>query len=311
MDLKRTASRLTACLLLAGTLITPALATSGTVNTEGSYLRLRSEASTKGFVLRNLAHSTQVEVLEKLDNGWCRVSCDGVTGYVSGKYLTIAEEAAQAEVPENAVALAEAPAEAQSDEAAQAGGEEALYIKITTGTLNVRSGPSTEYDKVGTLHSGRVVQVLETLEGWYRIEEGYISSEYAVQADPSQVSKGQEIADYALQFLGYRYVHGGTSPKGFDCSGLTTYVYKQFGYTLNRTCSGQLDNGTPVSMSELQPGDIVIFRKGNSSKKATHVGLYIGNNQFIHASTPTKGVIISKMSDSYYTSGFVGGRRIV
>ena len=311
MDLKRTASRLTACLLLAGVLITPALAAAGTVNTEGSYLRLRSEASTKSTVLKNLAHNTLVDVLEVLDNGWCQVSCDGVTGYVSGKYLTIAEEAAQAEVPENAVALAEAPAEAQADEAAQAGGEEALYVKITTGTLNVRSGPSTEYDKVGTLHSGRVVQVLETLEGWYRIEEGYISSEYAVQADPSQVSKGQEIADYALQFLGYRYVHGGTSPKGFDCSGLTTYVYKQFGYTLNRTCSGQLDNGTPVSMSELQPGDIVIFRKGNSSKKATHVGLYIGNNQFIHASTPTKGVIISKMSDSYYTSGFVGGRRIV
>lgn len=311
MDLKRTASRLTACLLLAGVLITPALATAGTVNTEGSYLRLRSEASTKSTVLKNLAHNTLVDVLEVLDNGWCQVSCDGVTGYVSGKYLTIAEEAAQAEVPENAVALAEAPAEAQADEATQAGGEEALYVKITTGTLNVRSGPSTEYDKVGTLHSGRVVQVLETLEGWYRIEEGCISSEYAVQVDPSQVSKGQEIADYALQFLGYRYVHGGTSPKGFDCSGLTTYVYKQFGYTLNRTCSGQLDNGTPVSMSELQPGDIVIFRKGNSSKKATHVGLYIGNNQFIHASTPTKGVIISKMSDSYYTSGFVGGRRIV
>ena len=311
MDLKRTASRLTACLLLAGVLITPALAAAGTVNTEGSYLRLRSEASTKSTVLKNLAHNTLVDVLEVLDNGWCQVSCDGVTGYVSGKYLTIAEEAAQAEVPENAVALAEAPAEAQADEAAQAGGEEALYVKITTGTLNVRSGPSTEYDKVGTLHSGRVVQVLETLEGWYRIEEGYISSEYAVQADPSQVSKGQEIADYALQFLGYRYVHGGTSPKGFDCSGLTTYVYKQFGYTLNRTCSGQLDNGTPVSMSELQPGDIVIFRKGNSSKKATHVGLYIGNNQFIHASTAKVGVIINNLSDYYYTTGFVGGRRIV
>lgn len=317
MDLKRTASRLTTCLLLAGTLITPALAASGTVNTEGTYLRLRSEASTKSAVLKNLAHNTVVDVLEELDNGWCQVSCDGVTGYVSGKYLTIAGEAAQAEVPEDGVALAEAPAEeaASAEEAnpveAQADGEEALYVKITTGTLNVRSGPSTDTDKVGTLHAGRIVQVLEALDGWYRIEEGYISSEYAVQADPSQVSKGQEIADYALQFLGYRYVHGGTSPKGFDCSGLTTYVYKQFGYTLNRTCSGQLDNGTPVSMSELQPGDIVIFRKGNSSKKATHVGLYIGNNQFIHASTPTKGVIISKMSDSYYTSGFVGGRRIV
>ena len=307
MDFKRTASRLTACLLLAGALITPALAVSGTVNTEGTYLRLRSEASTESAVLKNLAHNTLVDVLEVLDNGWCQVSYDGVTGYVSSQYLTIAEDEAPAEeaAPAAAQAVDASPVEAQSGE------EDTLYVKITTGTLNVRSGPSTETDKVDTLHAGRVVQVLETLDGWYRIEEGYISSEYAVQADPSQVSKGQEIADYALQFLGYRYVHGGASPKGFDCSGLTTYVYKQFGYTLNRTCSGQLDNGTSVSMSELQPGDIVIFRKGNSSKRATHVGLYIGDNQFIHASTPTKGVIISKMSDSYYTTGFVGARRIV
>ena len=306
MDFKRTASRLTACLLLAGSLITPALAVSGTVNTEGTHLRLRSEASTDSAVLKNLAHNTLVDVLEVLDNGWCQVSYDGVTGYVSAEYLTIDGEAPTEEA---------APAAAQAEDAgpveAQSGEEDALYVRITTGTLNVRSGPSTETDKVDTLHSGRVVQVLETLEGWYKIEGGYISSEYAVQVDPSQTSKGQEIADYALQFLGYRYVHGGASPKGFDCSGLTTYVYKQFGYTLNRTCSGQLDNGTPVSMSELQPGDIVIFRKGNSSKRATHVGLYIGDNQFIHASTPTKGVIISKMSDSYYTAGFVGGRRIV
>lgn len=308
MDLKRTASRLTACLLLAGTLISPTLAATGTVNTEGSYLRLRSGASTKSTILKNLSHNTLVDVLEVLDNGWCQVSCNGVTGYVSGQYLIISEEAAASTAAQTDEA---APVEVQSDEAAPAGEEDTLYVKITTGTLNIRSGPGTEYDKVGSLHAGRVVQVLEVLDGWYRIEEGCISADYAVQVDPSQVSKGQEIADYALQFLGYRYVHGGTSPSGFDCSGLTTYVYKQFGYTLNRTCSGQLDNGTPVSMSELQPGDIVIFRKGNSSQRATHVGLYIGNNQFIHASTPTKGVIISKMSDSYYTTGFVGGRRIV
>ena len=112
-------------------------------------------------------------------------------------------------------------------------------------------------------------------------------------------------------FLGYRYVYGGASPSGFDCSGFTSYVYKQFGYKLNRSASDQLDNGTPVSRNELQPGDIVIFKKGNSSKRATHVGLYIGNNQFIHASTAKVGVIISRMSDAYYTTGFVGGRRIV
>ena len=286
MDFKRTASRLTACLLLAGALITPALAATGTVDTGNSILRLRTEASTEGAVLKKLTNNTQVEVLEILDNGWCRVSCDGVTGYVSGKYLAIDQEEAETD-GDDAPEDESAQAAAQADEA---GGEDALYVRVTTSVLNIRSGPSTDNDKTGSLRAGRVVQVLEA---------------------QASASKGQEIADYALQFVGYRYVHGGASPKGFDCSGLTTYVYKQFGYTLNRTCSGQLDNGTPVSMSELQPGDIVIFRKGSSSKRATHVGLYIGNNQFVHASTPTKGVIISKMSDSYYTKGFVGARRIV
>ena len=311
MDFKRTASRLTACLLLAGALITPALAATGTVDTGNSILRLRAEASTEGAVLKKLTNNTQVEVLEILDNGWCRVSCDGVTGYVSGKYLAIDQEEAETD-GDDAPEDESAQAAAQADEA---GGEDALYVRVTTSVLNIRSGPSTDNDKTGSLRAGRVVQVLEALDGWYKIEEGYISSEYTVPADPAQAqasaSKGQEIADYALQFVGYRYVHGGASPKGFDCSGLTTYVYKQFGYTLNRTCSGQLDNGTPVSMSELQPGDIVIFRKGNSSKKATHVGLYIGNNQFIHASTAKVGVIINNLSDYYYTTGFVGGRRIV
>ena len=135
------------------------------------------------------------------------------------------------------------------------------------------------------------------------------------QADPSEgteSSKGQEIVDYALQFVGYPYVYGGSSPKGFDCSGFTSYVYKHFGYSLNRSASGQLDNGKAVSMSQLQPGDLVIFKKsGTGSKRASHVGLYIGNNQFVHASTSKVGVIISSLSSSYYTTGFVGGRRIV
>ena len=121
-----------------------------------------------------------------------------------------------------------------------------------------------------------------------------------------------QAVQLALSFVGYPYVYGGSSPKGFDCSGLTSYVYKQFGISLNRTCSGQLDNGTPVSMSELMPGDLVIFKKyANSSQRASHVGLYIGNGQFVHASTYGVGVIVSKMTDAYYTTGFVGGRRVV
>lgn len=304
MNFKRTLSRLTAGLLLASTLITPALAATGTVNAEGSKLRLRSEANTSSSVLTYLPHGTQVDVLSDLIEGWYQVSYKGTTGYVSGEYLTVAEDSAAVPVPQAAEPAAAAPA-----------ADSKVYIKVTEGPLNIRSGPGTDYDRVGSLSVSRTAEVVERLDGWYKIGNGYVCADYVTEIDAAayqaSYSKGQEIADFALQFKGYPYVHGGSSPSGFDCSGFTSYVYKQFGYSINRTCSGQLDNGTPVSMSELQPGDIVIFKKGNSSSRATHVGLYIGNNQFIHASTAKVGVIINKLSDYYYTTGFVGGRRIV
>ena len=302
MRLKHAATRLTAALLLVSSLITPAFALTGTVNTGNEVLRLRAEANTKSDILKNLANGVQVEVLNTLENGWYQVSCGDIQGYVSGKYLVL--EDAAAEPPAEAV-----PAAAEVQE------EVKTYVQVTDGPLNIRSGPGTDYDRAGSLPTGRVVEFQSLEDGWYKIDAGYISADYVKEVDASQINatalKGQEVANYALQFVGCRYVHGGTSPKGFDCSGLTTYVYKQFGYSLNRTCSGQLKNGRPVSMSELQPGDLVIFKKGNTKEAATHVGLYIGNNQFVHASTPKVGVIISSMSSAYYTTGFVGGRRIV
>jgi len=291
MRMNRIAIRLTAAALLVSTMIIPTFALTGTVDTDGDVLRLRADANTGSEILKNLTDGVQVEILETLENGWYQVAYEDVKGYVSGEYLRLeGEAAAQAEEPRT-------------------------YVQVVDGPLNVRSGPGTDYDKAGSLATGRIVEFQSLEDGWYRIDAGYISADYVKEVDASQVDasalKGQEIANYALQFVGCRYVHGGTSPKGFDCSGLTTYVYKQFGYTLNRTCSGQLKNGRAVSMSELQPGDLVIFKKGNTSSAATHVGLYIGNNQFVHASTPKVGVIVSSLSSAYYTTGFVGGRRIV
>lgn len=304
MNLKRTASRLTAGLLLAVSMVSPALAATGTVNTQGSSLRLRSEASTDSAVLTKLPHKTQVEVLDQSVAGWYQVSYKGIEGYVSADYLIVTEDETQ-----DPAAAPASPAAEPTDQLA-----EAMYIKVLQGPLNIRTGPGTDYDRVGQLSVGKTAEVLDVLDGWYQIETGYVCGDYVQEVDAEEAqnsTKGQEIADYALQFLGYRYVYGGASPSGFDCSGFTSYVYKQFGYKLNRSASDQLDNGTPVSRGELQPGDLVIFKKGNSSKRATHVGLYIGNNQFIHASTSKVGVIISRMSDAYYTTGFVGGRRIV
>ncbi len=308
MNFKHTVSRLTAGLLLTASLVTPALAATGTVNTEGSTLRLRSQASTDSAVLTKLPHNSQVNVIDQPDAGWYHVSYKDMEGYVSADYLIVTEDG---EAP--AAAPAAVPA-AQSNAAPTDQLADVMYIKVLQGPLNIRTGPSTDYDKVGQLSVGRTAEVVDVLDGWYQIETGYVCGDYVKEVDAAEAqnsTKGQEIADYALQFLGYRYVYGGSSPSGFDCSGFTSYVYKQFGYKLNRSASDQLDNGVAVSRSELQPGDLVIFKKGSSSKRASHVGLYIGNNQFIHASTSKVGVIISRMSDAYYTTGFVGGRRIV
>ena len=231
MHLKMTITRLTAALLVSSTLAAPVLAASGTVNSGGDPLRVRADPNTSSQILTKLSDGTQVEVLEQAENGWYKIAHEGISGFVSGEYLVVHEED-----QEQAVALAaEADAEAAS-----------TFGRITASSLNVRSGPSTDHEKVGSLAAGRVVELLEESDGWYRIENGYISTEYVTIVDPSQISKGQEIADYALQFVGYPYVYGGSSPKGFDCSGFTSYVYKQFGITINRTASTQLDNGTQI-----------------------------------------------------------------
>ena len=115
-----------------------------------------------------------------------------------------------------------------------------------------------------------------------------------------------------MQFKGYRYVYGGASPSGFDCSGMVYYIYRQFGYNVGRTSTDQLRNGYPhVSRSNLQPGDIVLFeRTYTSSRPATHSGIYIGNGQFIHAANTRSGVVITSLSNDYYSSRFICGVRI-
>lgn len=119
----------------------------------------------------------------------------------------------------------------------------------------------------------------------------------------STSSNGSAVVAFAKQYVGYKYVSGGASPSGFDCSGFTTYVYKHFGVTLNRTAAGQYSNGR--SVTSLQAGDLLMFSYG---KGISHVGIYIGGNQFIHAANSRSGVRIDSLST--YKSHYVGARRI-
>jgi cell wall-associated NlpC family hydrolase len=111
------------------------------------------------------------------------------------------------------------------------------------------------------------------------------------------------VVGIAMQYLGVPYVWGGSSPRGFDCSGLVAYVFAQIGVSLPHSSYAQFGMGTPVSISQLQAGDLVFFTG------ASHVGIYIGGGQFIHAPHTGDVVKISSLS-GYYSSNFAGGRRI-
>lgn len=116
------------------------------------------------------------------------------------------------------------------------------------------------------------------------------------------------VVNYAMQYLGNKYVHGGQSlENGTDCSGFTCYVYKAFGYSLSRTPQGQYTSaGREIDMSQIQPGDVICYSSNGS--KCTHVGLYIGNGQIIHAANSRKGVIISNYD---YDGVILGVRSVV
>lgn len=132
-----------------------------------------------------------------------------------------------------------------------------------------------------------------------------------VQQTVAKSSVGDKMAQMARGYVGYKYVYGGSNPStGFDCSGLVYYICGQLGYSVNRTADNQIYNGVAVSKANLQPGDLVFFTNYQTNKGIGHVGIYIGNNQFVHASTPTTGVIISSLSEASYVNRYVGARRI-
>lgn len=131
----------------------------------------------------------------------------------------------------------------------------------------------------------------------------------------SQKSRVQEILDYAFQFRGVPYRHGQSSPRGFDCSGFTSYVFKRFGISLDRTSGGQISDGKRVSRSELQPGDLVFFNGRAVGKRIGHVGIVTQVNddntfKFIHAAC-SRGITESHSTETYYSRRYMGACRVV
>lgn len=263
---------------------------AGTVTADA--LRLRSTPATEGEILATVSSGTSVVVLDEAEDGWYKVNYNSVEGYMSGEYLDVATKA-------------------ETDLG---------YGKVDAdgSTLNMRAGASTSFDSLCSIPSGTVLELEGVYEGWYKVtyagNTGYVSSDYiTITTEPTTASSsalGEQIVALAKQYLGTPYVLGGNGPSSFDCSGFTKYIYAQFGYTLNRTATDQLQNGVSVSRSELQPGDLVFF-KYNTSKPVSHVGIYIGNGEFIHASTNRYVVQIDQMNSGHYDNVYVYARRIL
>lgn len=294
--------------LAASLTIGASAASFGTGIVNATSLNFRSSPSTSSASLGQVKNGAQVEVLEDAVDGWYKVVHSGLTGYMSAEYLIVT------------------PLEGESISQAEDGELSDLgngKITLESGSLNIRAEASTLGTKLGTIPNGTVVALDDHSDGWYLVTydgiTGYVSDEYiTVTSEAITVVKkgttGDDIVAKAREYLGCPYVYGKAGPNSFDCSGFTSYIYKQFGFSINRTASTQLNNdGVSVAYADLQPGDLVFFRDYSCTKSASHVGIYIGGGQFIHASSSRSatGVKISSLSETWYANRYAGAKRIL
>lgn len=274
------------------------------VKADALYLR----ESPGGEIITTLPQDTMVAVLNN-SSSWYKVVANGKEGYVSSEYLT-----------------------------------GSLTTDFSLGsakivcdtTVNFRSQPNTSSSVLASLRNGTVVSVTGVQGGWFKVtyngQKGYVHPDYLsfsnVQSSGSTGSSGSSsitppsnsvsyngssekraaVLEYAAQFLGTPYVYGGSTPSGFDCSGFTSYVFKNTVGSIPRVAQAQFDATTRVSMDELLPGDLVFF--GSSASSISHVGIYVGNNQFIHS--PHTGDVVKYDSlTGSYASRFQGGGRVI
>ena len=278
----------------------------------GTDVRVRSGAGTGYDILKTLDKGTLVELTVQ-EGDWYRISYDGARGYIASQYVT------------------------RYDSATGLSGAG----KVTADVLNIRSAPKSGSTSLGTASHGAVLTVTGIEGSWFAVSyngvSGYVASQYVLICSPSTADtsapetpeetpaetpdetpadnpaatvSGSEIVSLAQQYLGVPYVYGGSSPSGFDCSGFTMYIFAQVGVKLPHGATSQLSYGASVSRSELQPGDLVFFQ--DYGAVASHAGIYIGGDQFIHASSSYYNghcVVISSLTETYYNSHYYTARR--
>lgn len=258
----------------------------GIAQVEG-HLNVRAEADIGGKLVGKMTNNAACEVMDIVGE-WAHIKSGEVEGYAHTDYLMLG-----------------VPAMAKAREIAT------VQAKSTESGLRVRTEPNTDCEILTTMGAGETLPVIEVLEGWIKVsvddEEGYISDEYAkVEEELStactmtELLYGEGVSDvrvelcqFAKQYIGNRYVWGGSSlTKGTDCSGFTMTVLGKYGIKLPHSAASQSKMGSGVSLAEARPGDLVFYAKGS---RVNHVAIYIGNGQVVHASNPREGIKISSV----------------
>lgn len=252
-------------------------------------LNVRKGAGTDSKVVGKMSNHDACEILGKKD-GWIKIKSGKVKGYVKSGYLLMGDAA---------LAIAEKEVE--------------TVATVNTTTLRVREDTSTDSAIVSLVGEGEDLVVEKIVDDWYKVEvddqKGYISGDYVTisqklptASSVEELENGTGVSDtrvslvqYALQFVGNRYVWGGTSlTNGIDCSGFTMQIYARYGISLPHHAASQPGYGTRISASDAQPGDLFFYGSGST---ISHVGIYIGNGQIVHASNARTGI---KISSAYY-----------
>jgi cell wall-associated NlpC family hydrolase len=190
-------------------------------------------------------------------------------------------------------------------------------VAVSVG-MNFRSQPFIGNNVISKLPKDTAVTLLEAGEMWHKVSHngrtGYISAEYSTlhTGEKPDNSFRAQVAQFAMQFLGVRYVWGGTNlNSGVDCSGFTQSVYRNYGIQINRVSRDQFNNGTRVTRAQLRVGDMVFF-SNDKPGVVQHVGIYIGNGQFVHAASGSANrVIVSHLDEQFYRTRFLGGTNVI
>lgn len=251
-------------------------------------LNIREEPDVAAKRIGYMDHDEKGQLLE-LGDEWVKVLyTEGNEGYVARQYVAIEEQFVYAK------SIEEEEQERQAQLILAQRAQESEEITPENTAIQPTAIQATEIQAAAV----QTTEIQPTAVPMTASPAGYTNA--------SELRSG--IVDYAMQYLGNRYISGGRSLEGgTDCSGFTCYTYAAFGYSLSRTPQGQWgSNGRSVTLEEAQPGDIVCYASGGG--KCTHVGIYLGNGKIIHSANSRRGVVIN---DIYYDDTFIGIKNVI